>query len=232
MLATRTAFDPVLVEWLERSALLAPRLVERATWELRLAGGVLELVTARDIRLDQPACASYGMAVEFLMTALHERGLSGRVVSGPATDEPVLARIEPVPSATPSKIDHALFTALEAHAWPVLLSLPTAGCPPTAYQRDVLGLAAATHRAVLEWDVPVTPDALRAAIVTPADSTDDWFRAGRATAHVLLRAHALGLQSRLVTPSLRHAAVREAVRRWLPAPGYPQVLLQVCQPGC
>ena len=228
MLTLVTGLDPVFVEWLERAVSKAPRLVQRVTWELRFAGGRLELVTTgRDARLDQPACASYGMGVEFLVTALHERGLSARVTAGLMPGQPVLASIEPLPSAAPSKIDRALYTALDAVRWPVLLSLPTTGCEATPYQRDVLDLAAASHSTRLVWDAPVSPDTRRTAVVTQTDAPDDWFRAGRATAHVLLRAQTLGLQTSLVTPSLRHATVRAAVRAWLQPPGYPQVLLQL-----
>jgi hypothetical protein len=225
-----TGVDPLLVEWLERAVSRAPRLVQRVTWELRFAGGALELVTTgREVRVDQPACASYGMAVEFLLTALHERGMSGGVTFAPSPDQPVLARIEARPSAAPSKIDRALFMALDIVHAPVLLSLPTTGCEATPYQRDVLDLAAAAHRTRLVWDAPVSPDTRRTAVVTPADTPDDWFRAGRATAHVLLRAHTLGLQTSLVTPSLRHATVRDAVCAWLQPPAYPQVLMQLHQ---
>jgi hypothetical protein len=145
--------------------------------------------------------------------------------------DPVLARVEPLAFAPPSKIDHALYAAVDATPWPLSLTVPTAGCPATSYQRHVLGLAAVAHGTTLAWDVPITPDALRTAVVTTADTPEDWFRAGRATAHVLLRGHALGLSGRLVTPSLRHSSVREAVREWLGTSGYPQVLLQVMQAG-
>lgn len=225
-----TGFDPVLVEWLEQTVLRAPRLVQRAPWELRCTDGELALVASSgEVRVDQPACVSYGMAVEFLVTALHERGMSAHVATGPTADDPVLARIEPLPSVVPSKIDHALFTALDGTRWPPLLELPGSGCAPTAYQRDVLGLAAAALRTTIVWDVPITPDATRAAIVTAADGPDDWFRAGRGTAHVMLRARTLGLRTALVTPSLRHQAVREAIRGWLRPVAYPQVLVQVFQ---
>ena len=233
MLTVTTGFDPVVVEWLEQVALKAPRLVQRATWQLRFASGALELVPGDGaVRIDQPACASYGMAVEFVVTALHERGMSVRVASGPSAHDEVLARIEPLPSAVPSKIDHALFAALEQTSWPALLSLPGTGSAATAYQRDVLGLTAAAQRTELVWDVPITPDATRHAIVTAADTPDDWFRAGRSTAHVMLRARTLGLRTDLVTPSLRHAAVREAIRGFLRPTAYPQVLVQVFQDRC
>jgi len=233
MLTVSTGFDPVLVEWLERAALRAPRLVPRPVWDLRFTGGALELVArAGEVRIDQPSCASYGMAVEFVVTALHERGISAHVATGPLPRSRVVARIEPVPSAPAGKMDHALYAALDQNDWPALLSLPTSGCPARSYQRDVLGLAAAAQRTTLVWDVPLTPDATRAAIVTPTDTPEDWFRAGRGTAHVLLRASTLGLRTALVTPSLRHSAVREAIRRWLRPAAYPQVLLQVFQPPC
>ena len=225
-----TGVDPLQVEQLEALVLRAPRLVPRSTWELHRADGCLELVATRgELRLDQPACASYGMAVEFLVTALHEQGMSAHLVTGPTAGDSVIARVEPNPSAPPSKIDRALFAALTAGPWPVLLSLPGSGCAATAYHRDVLGLAASAHRTGLVWDVPVAPDTTRTAIVTATDTVDDWFRAGRSTAHVMLRARTLGLRTSLVTPALRHAAVRQAIRGWLRPPAYPQVLLQVFQ---
>lgn len=230
MLTLTTGIDPVLVEWLERMTLRAPRLVDRASWELRFSSGAIELVEPEGaVRVDQPSCASYGMAVEFLVTALHDRAMSAQVTPVLDPANRILARIALVPSATPSKIDRALFDALEGDRWPALLSLPQGGSPATAYQRDVLMLAAAAHRTALVWDVPITPDASRAALVTPTDSPEDWFRAGQATAHVLLRARTLGLETALVTPSLRHTPVREAIREWLRPEAYPQVLLQVHQ---
>jgi len=233
VLTVTTAFDPLLVAALEHAARQAPRLVERVTWELCFAGGAVTLTAPPgDVRNDQPACVSYGMAVEFVVTALHERGIAAHVATGPTPGSRVLARIEPLPSASPTKIDHALYAALEAGPWPPLLSLPCTGCPATTYQRDVLGLAAAAQRTTLRWDVPVTPDAIREAVATSADTPDDWFRAGRSTAHVLLRARTLGLRATLVTPSLRHDVVREAIRPWLRPTGYPQVLLQVFQGRC
>ena len=230
MLTLTTGIDPLLVEWLEWTMLRAPRLVDHQPCELRFSSGALELVEPEGpVRVDQPSCASYGMTVEFLVTALHERAVTAQVTPVLVPSNRILARIALVPSASPSKIDRALYDALDSERWPALLSLPQPGCPPTAYQRDVLMMAAAAHRTALVWDVPVTPDATRAAVATTTDTPEDWFRAGRSTAHVLLRAHTLGLHTSLVTPSLRHSPVRSAIREWLRPEAYPQVLLQVHQ---
>jgi hypothetical protein len=230
MVTVTTGLDPLLVAWLERTMLRAPRLVDRATWELRFSSGGLELVQREGpVRLDQPSCASYGMAVEFLVTALHERSVTARVLPLLVPTNRVLVRLEAAPSAVPSRIDRELMEALDSELWPALLSLPQPGQGPTAYQRDVLMMAAAAHRTTLVWDVPVTPDAVRDAVATDTDTPADWFRAGESTAHVLLRAHTLGLRASLVTPSLRHAPVRQAIRGWLEPERYPQVLLQLHQ---
>ena len=230
MLTVTAGVDPLLVGWLEQTMQRAPRLVDGVPCELRFSSGRLELVEPDGpVRIDQPGCASYGMAVEFLVTALHERALTAQVTRVLSTTDRVLARLELAPSATPSTVDRALFEALDSEHWPALLSLPQPGPEPTAYQRDVLVMAAAAHRTTLLWEVPITPDAVRDAIATTSDTPADWFAAGRSTAHVLLRAHTLGLRASLVTPSLRHAPVREAVRGWLNPQVYPQVLLQLHQ---
>jgi hypothetical protein len=232
MLTVSARLDPLLVAWLDRTMLRAPRLVDRATWELRFSSGGLELVQLDGpVRVDQPSCASYGMAVEFVVTALHERALTAQVTPLLVATNRVLVRMELTSSAVPSTVDRALMDALDSERWPALLSLPQPGPGPTAYQRDVLMMAAAAHRTTLAWDVPVTPDAMRDAVATHTDTPADWFRAGLSTAHVLLRAQTLGLHGSLVTPSLRHAPVREAIRGWLDPHLYPQVLLQLHQHG-
>jgi hypothetical protein len=230
MLTLTAGVDPLLVGWLEQTTQRAPRLVDGVPCELRFSSGRLELVEPEGpVRIDQPSCASYGMSVEFLVTALHERAITARVTPVLSPDDRVLVRLELLPSAKPSTVDQALFEALDSEHWPALLSLPQPGPGPTAYQRDVLGMAAAAQRTTLLWDVPITPDAVRDAVATTADGPEDWFAAGRSTAHVLLRAHTLGLRASLVTPSLRHAPVREAIRAWLHPQVYPQVLLQLHQ---
>ena len=83
-----------------------------------------------------------------------------------------------------------------------------AGAPPTPYQRDVLELAAAFPGARLAWDVPVAPDSLRAAVVTSGDTWADWFHAGRAAAHVLLRQARFDIDG--VSPDLLRLCIADA----------------------
>jgi hypothetical protein len=92
-------------------------------------------------------------------------------------------------------------------------------------------MAAASQRVELMWHTPVAPGHDRQAVATTDDDVVDWFRAGRAAAHIMLRAHTLDLHAELVTPSLRLAQLRAAICRQLRPPRYPQVLLEIAKSG-
>lgn len=224
MIALTSAMNPALVEGLERVMRRAPRLAERTTWGLRQAGGHLELAEVDGgLRVDQPGSLSYAMAVEFLALGLHELGIRGDVTFLPEGGQEVVARIELLPSARPSKTDVALYVAATGRHWPAGLDLPRLGGAPTAHQNDVLMTAAAAQRARLVWDFPVTSDGTRTAIATNEDTVQDWFSAGRAAAHILVRAESLGLEARLVTPLLGSHETRASLGQLLRPAGYPQV---------
>ena len=225
---TKTAVDPALTLGLEVAMLRAPRLVPAATWRLQRSDGGVELVDLpAGAHYEQPTWVSYGMAAEFLVLALHEAGLSATVEVGEPGETGLVARFDVTASAPPSRLDAALFDAATSRQWQTLLVLPDAGGSTTAYQRDILMMAAAGQRAELVWHTPIAPGHDRQAIVTTADDAVEWFRSGRAAAHVMLRAETLGLRAELVTPSLRHAQLRDAIRKELRPLRYPQVLLQI-----
>jgi hypothetical protein len=230
MLTTRRALDPALVLGLEVAMLRAPRLVPVATWRLNGTDDGLDIVDEERARTDQPTWVSYGMAAEFLVLALHEAGLSATVELVPDTDPRRVAHLAVMPSAPASRLDLALFDAATRRQWPDLLVLPHGGGEATAYQRDILSMAAAGQRVELAWHLAVAPEHDRQAVMTATDDVADWFRAGRAAAHVLLRATTLGLCAELVTPSLRHPQLRAVIGQDLRPPRYPQVLLQI-RPG-
>ena len=227
MLTTKAAVDPALALGLEVAMLRAPRLVPTATWRLCSSVDGVEIHDSRSGEPDQPTWVSYGMAAEFLVLAMHEAGLSATVHVEDPHQTGTVARFDVTESAPPSRPDRALFDAATGRQWQTLLVLPHAGGEATTYQRDILLMAAASERAELVWHTPVAPGHDREAIVTATDEPADWFRAGRAAAHVLLRAETLGLRAELVTPSLRHAQLRAVIRKELRPPRYPQVLFQV-----
>jgi hypothetical protein len=229
---TNAAVDPALALGLEVAMLRAPRLVPAATWRLHRTDRGLEIVDpAGGAATDQPTWVSYGMAAEFLILALHEAGLSSTVEVVDNPDCEVVARFGVGSSAPPSKLDAALFDAATSRPWQTMMVLPHPTGEATAYQRDILRMAAAGQRAELVWNTPVAPGHDRQAIVTATDSATDWFRAGRAAAHIMLRAHTLDLSAELVTPSLRRAQLRASLAAQLRPPRYPQVLLQIAKSG-
>ncbi|MBK5307155.1 MAG: hypothetical protein JJD92_10745 [Frankiaceae bacterium] len=228
MLTTKEAVDPALALGLEVAMLRAPRLVPSATWRLRSRDGGVEIhEPAGGTQADQPSWVSYGMAAEFLVLAMHEAGLSATVELGDPQDCGLVASFDVTASAPPSRLDAALFGAATGRHWQTLLVLPNGGSSSTAHQRDVLMMAAASQRVELVWHTPVAPGHDRQAIVTTTDDAVDWFRSGRAAAHIILRAETLGLSAELVTPSLRQAQLRATIRKQLQPPRYPQVLLHV-----
>jgi hypothetical protein len=229
---TNAAVDPALALGLEVAMLRAPRLVPTASWRLHRTDHGLEIVDpAGGAPADQPTWVSYGMATEFLVLALHEAQLSAAVEVASDRACTLVARITVGSSAAPSKLDAALFEAATCRQWQSMMVLPHATGEATAYQRDILMMAAAGQRAELIWHTPVAPGHDRQAIATSADDVVDWFRAGRAAAHIMLRAHTLGLSAELVTPSLRLAQLRTAIATQLRPPRYPQVLLQIAKSG-
>jgi hypothetical protein len=213
----------------------APQVVLDPTWCLDVGRDSWRLVseTGRPARaVDQGTLVGAGSALEHAVLALEGRHQRVSVTLLPPTDELAIAVVTLVgPGPAPD-------LTVAAPTPP-----PSAQVQPSDLRR--LNLAAEAFGVEVLWSSELTAtwstQALQrveaadgtkqprpmATLVTRDDSPASQVQAGRALAHLVLRAAALGLDAHLDVHALGHRATREQLRQAWALSAYPQVQLTV-----
>lgn len=210
----------------------APQVVADPQWCLDVGRDCWRLVSdsrSEARSLDQGTLVGAGSALEHAVLALEARRHKVAVELLPVSDEAVIASLVlvgegPAPDLVVSPGAPAHRDQLQPSDLRRLTLAAQAFAVEVLWSSDLTSVQGAGR---LER-VPAAPlPRPMATLVTHEDGPAAQVRAGRALAHVLLRAHALGLDARLEVHALGRRRTREELRRAWELSAYPQVQLTV-----
>lgn len=232
-LPTSEAADDVL-----RAVRSAPQLTLERGWQLvRRPDAWAVLPAGDDVEPHhrQPHLLSCGSAVEHVVVALQAQGHRVEVQLFPPTEPTAVATVHVVGPGPATAVDHALRAACDPATRPPAQGI---GVRPSDLRELNLAVEAFGVEALWSSDLAArrelkglqrvgAVDAPRpmVTLVTSGDDRHDWVQAGRALAHLLLKAATLGLTGRMEPHSLRLRSTREAVRTTWDLRQWPQVQL-------
>ena len=233
------------------AARTAPAILSRRPWRWRVDGRTLELRPDRARHLpnldpdDRLLTVSCGAALHHARTALAADGARTRIRYLPEPAEPdVLATLTHLDAGPPDPAALRTYRAMAARHSDRRAFANRADQPVPDAAWALLGAAAEREGAHLHvmtgeqlaWLTPTTADAdgggaTYVTIVTDADTRRDWLAAGEALSATLLAATAEGLSTSVISHAAATAQARARLRRALPGPGHPAMVVRVGSPA-